>query len=599
MDFFRLFDIIPYQQQRFPQKKALAMRKGKDWRVWNTEEIIKDINKISTGLLKNDLQSGDCVAIFTNGGSPLWNIADMAMMQIGIIPVPIHATARVSEIAHILQDANVKGCFVQSDELLTKLQSAKGSNQLLVFSFDNLPNTITWEVLCTEPDTSALQMMTDCKSRIKEEDLATILYTSGTTGIPKGVMLSHRNIVSNIKAVMAIAPIDSDTVTVSFLPLSHIFERMVTYSYMAVGCQIWYADTVENLPSVLQEVKPHFFTAVPRIIEKMYERLLEHRDKQGFLGKKVFDWAMALGERYPFAGAQNMPFDYRLKIIIARWVVFNRFKKAMGGRIEGIAVGAAALQARLGRLISAAGVDIREGYGLTESSPVVAFNRFDPGGVHFGTVGIPVPGVEVRIMPLEDEDIANGDGEIQVFGPNLMLGYLNLPEETAQKFTNDGWLKTGDIGRFEYKRFLKITGRKSEIFKTTQGKFVAPQFVEQQMLYSPFIAQCIVLGLNRPYVSALIVPNFTHLENWCQENKVHWTAPQFMLLNPKIEKLFNFEIERINTEYLGNVEKIKTYKLLHEPWTSDNGLLTPTLKLKRESIGLSFKEDIEGLFKDS
>jgi long-chain acyl-CoA synthetase len=236
---------------------------------------------------------------------------------------------------------------------------------------------------------------------------------------------------------------------------------------------------------------------------------------------------------------------------------------------------------------------------LTESSPVVAFNRFDPGGVHFGTVGIPVPGVEVRIMPLEDEDIAKGDGEIQVFGPNVMLGYLNLPEETAQKFTTDGWLKTGDIGRFEYKRFLKITGRKSEIFKTTQGKFVAPQFVEQQMLHSPFIAQCIVLGLNRPYVSALIVPNFTHLENWCQENKVHWTAPQFMLLNPKIEKLFNFEIERINTEYLGNVEKIKTYKLLHEPWTSDNGLLTPTLKLKRESIGLSFKEDIEGLFKDS
>jgi long-chain acyl-CoA synthetase len=598
MDFTRLFDIIPYQQQRFPQQKALAMRDGKEWRVWSIQEVSKDINQISAGLLKNGFQSGDCIAIFANGGSPLWNIADVAMMQLGIISVPIHATARVSEIQHILKDANIKACFVQSEALLEKLTLASIDQPLLIFSFDGLANTTPWEQLLLAPSPQILEKIAQSKATISENDLATILYTSGTTGIPKGVMLSHRNIVSNIKAVVAIAPIDSNTITVSFLPLSHIFERMVTYSYLAVGCQVWYSDTVENLPIVLKEIKPHFFTAVPRIIEKMYERLLEHRDKQGFIGKKVFDWAMALGERYPFAGAHDMPLDYRIKILIARWLVFNRFKKAMGGRVHSITVGAAALQARLGRLISAAGVEIREGYGLTETSPVVAFNRFEPGGVHFGTVGIPVPGVEVRITPIDDENIATGDGEIQVFGPNVMLGYLNLPEETADKFTSDGWLRTGDIGHFEYKRFLKITGRKSEIFKTTQGKFVAPQFVEQQLLNSPFISQCIVLGLNQPFVAALIVPNFTHLESWCKENKVHWTSPQFMLLNPKIEKLFKSEMEHINEHLLGNVEKIKNFKLLFEPWTSENGLLTPTLKLRRESIVQWHKEDVNELFKN-
>jgi long-chain acyl-CoA synthetase len=595
MDFTRLFDIFPYQLHSFPQKKALAMREGKDWRVWSIQEIIKEIDKISAGLLKQGFKSGDRIAIYANGGSPHWNMADVGMMQIGITPVPIHATARVSEIQYILKDAEIKACFVQSESLLEKLNRAATVN-LKIFSFDALQNTLSWEQLMTEPNEAASQYIAESKQNIHENDLATILYTSGTTGVPKGVMLSHRNIVSNIKAVVAIAPIDPSTVTVSFLPLSHIFERMVTFSYVAAGCQIWYVDAVENLPSVLMEVKPHFFTSVPRILEKMQERLLAHRDTQGFIGKKVFDWAYALGERYPFAGIHDLPFDYRIKLQLARWLVFNRFKNAMGGRVHGIVVGAAALQARLGRLISAAGVEVREGYGLTESSPVISFNRFEPGGVHFGTVGIPVPGVEVRIMPLEAADIATGDGEIQVKGPNVMLGYLNLEEETKEKFTEDGWLKTGDIGRFEHKRFLKITGRKSEIFKTTQGKFVAPQFVEQQLMNSPFIAQCMVLGLNKPHVAALIVPNFAHLESWCQEQKVHWTSPQYMLLNPKIEKFFNTEIERINEEYLGNTEKVKTFKLLFEPWTSDNGLLTPTLKMKREIILNQYKDDVNELF---
>lgn len=307
------------------------------------------------------------------------------------------------------------------------------------------------------------------------------------------------------------------------------------------------------------------------------------------------DWAIALGERFPYSGSRAMPLDYRLKRILADILVFRSWRKRMGGRVQYIAVGAAALRPRLGRLFSAARIEVREGYGLTETSPVISFNRFEPGGVHFGTVGIPAPGVEVRIAAEQDEA---GNGEVEVQGNNIMMGYWQLPAETAERFTPDGWFKTGDIGRFEYKRFLKITGRKSEIFKTTTGKFVAPGYVEQQLLGSQYISQCMVLGLNQPFVGALIVPNFQHLEAWCLENQVHWTSPQYMVLNPKIEKFFREEIERINEERLGPVEKIRAFTLLHENWTTENGLLTPTLKVRRDRVEESFKGEIGKMFRE-
>jgi len=379
---------------------------------------------------------------------------------------------------------------------------------------------------------------------------------------------------------------------VSFLPLSHVFERMVTYMYQAAGMSIWYVDNIEHLPQALREARPHFFTAVPRVLERSYERLLERRRHLKLWQRKALDWAIALGERYPYAGQYGMPLTYRLQRWVADWLVFRHWRRAMGGRLRGIAVGAAALQPRLGRLFSAAGVDVREGYGLTETSPVVAFNRFEPGGVHFGTVGIPVPGVEVRIANPD----AEGIGEIEVRGPNVMLGYWNQPEETAARYTPDGWLKTGDLGRFEQKRFLRITGRLSELFKTTSGKFIAPAFVEQQLLHSPFIAQCMAVGLNRPYVAALLVPNFSQLEIWCRENAVHWTAPPYMVLNPKVLNLFNLEIQRINEEYLGAAEQVQAIQLLAEPWTVENGLLTPTLKLRRHEIESRFAKEMEQLF---
>lgn len=597
MDFHCISDILDYQQKRYPQRVAVAGRENGKWRTWSTQELLFERDCISAGLLEKGIHHGDRVGILAHCGSPQWVIADAAMLQIGVVPVPIHAAARPEEITHIVKDAGLRACFVSNEAMYMELLGA-GVTLDFVFSFENKPASeqsfgIQWGQLACEPDEQLLGRIQYFQEGIRSDDLATILYTSGTTGLPKGVMLSHGNIVSNVKSVLAIVPVGPETTTVSFLPLSHIFERMVTYTYEAAGVPVWFADSIERLPKTMQEVRPHFFTAVPRVLERMHERLLEERDKRGKLQKKILDWAIALGERFPYSGGRDMPLDYRLKRWLADVLVFRKWRKRMGGRVRYIAVGAAALQPRLGRLFSAARIDVREGYGLTETSPVIAFNRFEPGGVHFGTVGIPAPGVEVRIASEQDEA---GNGEIEVRGENVMKGYLHLPAETAERFTDDGWFKTGDMGRFEHKRFLKITGRKSEIFKTTTGKFVAPAFVEQQLLNSPYITQCMVVGLNRPFVGALLVPNFKALETWCLENKVHWTAPQFMILNPKVEKFYRQEVERINEERLGTVEKIRTFKLLHEDWTPENGLLTPTLKIRRDRVAIHFAEEIDKMF---
>lgn len=593
MDFNRLFDILDYQHRIFPRKDALAHRTSSGtWQTMETSEIKQERDCFSAGLLQAGFHKGDRIGILTHCGSSQWLIADMAMLQIGITVVPIHATARPDEIAHIIKDAGLKGCIVSNSNMLEKIQAANIWLEHIIGTTD-IPGTTGWETICCLPDEKDLEKIRYLRDSIQPEHLATILYTSGTTGQPKGVMLSHHNIVSNIKSVMAIVPVDTTMTVLSFLPLSHIFERTVCYLYQAAGAGIYFAEAVETLPQTLREVRPHFFTAVPRILERSYERLMEIRDQSGPLQKKIVAWAMNLGERYPFAGGHAMPLSYRLQLLVADVLVFRRWRQAMGGRVKAIAVGAAALQPRLGRLFSAAGVDVREGYGLTETSPVISFNRFEPGGVHFGTVGIPAPGVDVRIASPDEQ----GDGEIEVRGPNVMVGYLNLPDETAERFTEDGWFKTGDLGRFEYKRFLKITGRISEFFKTSSGKFVAPAWVEEQLRTSPFVDMCMVTGLNQPYIGALIIPNFKHLEQWCHEKKIHWTSPEFMIMNPKVEKKFRTEIEVLNQTVLGSVEQIKSFKLLADEWTGENGMLTPSLKLRRKEIAQKYLSEIESLFK--
>jgi len=475
IDFRRLFDIFPYQQAKFPNKVALVSKQNVGWKKYSTDECITQINRVSAGLLNLGLKRGDKVGIMTQLGSPLWNFVDLGTQQIGAVVVPLHAQIREHEIEYILNDAEVKFLIVANREFYERVSVVKDKVLSLkkVFTFEKLPNIPSYEDLITEPTAKHLAEFEGRKASIHEDDLATIIYTSGTTGDPKGVMLSHKNMVSNIKATISLVPINNGNRTLSFLPMSHVFERMVTYTYMAVGASVYYAERRETVAENIKEVRPHYFASVPRFLEKVYDSIIEKGNERGKLTRKILNWAIRVGERYD--GKMGLLYFFKLKI--ADLLVYRRWRQALGGKVEGVVVGAAALQPHLGKLFSAAGIEIREGYGMTETSPVISFNRFEPGGVRFGTVGIPIPSVEVKIEN-PDED---GEGLILVKGPNVMLGYHNLPERTMEKKSEDGWFKTGDVGKFVHKRFLQITGRKKDIFKTSSGKYIAPTILEQKL----------------------------------------------------------------------------------------------------------------------
>jgi long-chain acyl-CoA synthetase len=589
MNFQRLFDILPYQRAKYPKEKALAHRQSSRWKTFSTQECIETIDRLSTGLLRLGLKSGDRAAILAHCGSPVWHFVDLALQQTGVVVVPIHATVLGKDLAFILEDAAIRCCFVSNREMLEKVSSAT-AGAMEVFSFEKIQDVRHWEELLASPTPAETEALEALKTSIPDVALATVIYTSGTTGLPKGVMLTHRNIVSNIKAILTLVPVNYRMDALSFLPLSHIFERMVTCLYMAAGTSVWYSESPDAAFEDMRDVRPHFFTAVPRILEKMHDQAQEERSKLGALGRKIFDQALAWGKNYDPLEKLSPVFWLRHQLF--DWLVYRRWRRMLGGRVEGIVVGAAALQVPLAKLLCAAGIPTREGYGLTETSPVVAFNHFEPGLYRHGTVGIPIPGMEVKIDTPDEQ----GEGEILVKGPNVMSGYLNQPEETAAVFTEDGWLRTGDAGCFEQRRFLKITGRKRDFFKTSSGKFVAPQRVELHLQQSPFIRQVMVTGVNQTYPSALIVPDFTALELWCREHGVHWTAPQFMALNPKVMKFMESVIEELN-ESLEPHERVKKFTLLHEEWTPQNGELTFTMKLARQVIGEKFSKEIEEMYK--
>jgi long-chain acyl-CoA synthetase len=591
MDFRRLFDLLLYQEAKYPQKKALSFKNGYRWESYSTRQCIDIINELSAGFLDLGLKKGDKVAIISHCGSPIWNFVDFALQQIGVVVVPIHSVVKSEDLVFILKDSDSKICFASNKELYEKVNAAKASTLNLkdIYTFDKLEGIPHWETIKIPPSESHLAQFATYKAAIHEDDLATIIYTSGTTGLPKGVMLSHKNIVSNIKATISLLPINCDKRVVSFLPLSHIFERMVTYTYIAVGASVYYAERVDEVMPVLKEVRPHYFTSVPRLLEKFYELILKKGNNRNTLVRKILAWAIKLGDRY--ADNRKFRFLYWIKLRFADLLVYRHWRKALGNKVQGIVVGAAALQPKLAKLFSAAGIPVREGYGLTETSPVVASNRFEPGLYQFGTVGLPVPGVEVKIH--EPDEL--GEGEILVKGPNVMMGYLNRPEETAKVIDEAGWFHTGDVGKFVNKRFLQITDRKKDIFKTSTGKYVAPQVIENQLKTFPFIEQCMVLGFKRPFVTALIVPSFHMLENWCKENNVHWTAPRYMVLNPKVHQLFQSIVDDCN-ERISSHQKIKKFTLLHENWTVEKGEVTPTFKLSRPNILKHQEKEIEKMY---
>ncbi|MCB9080792.1 MAG: long-chain fatty acid--CoA ligase [Lewinellaceae bacterium] len=589
MDFQFLFELFPYQQARFPNPAALVGYRDGQWHELDTQHCLKAIEQNTLALLRMGLQSGERVALIGRYNCPGWILADLALQQLGLVVVPLAGSLGDEELRFALEDAGVRILLSPEPTLVHRLRELLGERALEdVYEIDTLSGWPSGS--SAEPATPIeLEEISRRRMAIQPQDLVTLIYTSGTTGSPKGVMLSHHNLVSNLKATLALVPINWEKRALSFLPLSHIFERATVYVYIAVGANVYFGERGERLLQQIQEIKPHYFTTVPLVMERFFALIEEKIRQLPAWKRRIANWAIALGRRFP---ERRIAPAYALKRFLAYVLVYRHWRRQLGGRVEGVIVGAAALPPALGRLFAAAHIPIREGYGLTETSPVVAFNRFEPGGSRFGTVGIPLPGVEVRIQPAVGEEI---DGEILVRGPNVMLGYYRQEEATRAVIDEEGWLHTGDLGRFVHKYFLQITGRRNELFKTASGKFVTPQSLEQHINQSPFILQSMVVGANQPYVGALLVPDFSALEKWCNTQQVHWTAPPFMIHNPRVVQLIRSELDRLN-EALSPYQRIRSFHLLDQPWTEETGELTHTLKLRRKQITARYMKEVVALF---
>jgi len=579
MDFTRLFDLPYYQKELNPLEDMLAAKKGGQWIVYDTHQVIDIINQLSGALLQLGVQPKDKIAIISNN-RPEWNFTDLAIQQCGAISVPVYPTISNREYVYIFNDAEINYVFVEGEDLYQKVASIKNECTTLkeIFTFEKVSNAKYWEDILIENETHQLQLE-ELKKGINDNDLATILYTSGTTGNPKGVMLSHANIVSNIKATMSIVPFKIGQRTFSFLPMSHIFERMVNYSYMAVGAPIYYASSLDNIAEELKEVKPYYFTAVPRLLEKVYENIEKKGKSLTGFKRMLYNWSIKLANDY----VETKQETWQLKL--ARKLVFSKWKDALGGNVLGIVTGAAALSSKLGNTFEAAGIVVREGYGLSETSPVIAVNRFEPGSYKFGTVGLPIPGVEVKI---------NEDGEICSRGPNTMLGYYNQPELTAEVIDKDGWFHTGDIGKWDGD-FLKITDRKKALFKTSGGKYVAPQVIENKLKEAVEIDQIMVVGSNKKFVSALIVPNYEFVKKLCKEDHIIVDSNWLCLQKDAIQKYFQQVID-LHNKHFSQTEKIKKFTLLAAEWTIESGELTPSMKIKRKVVEEKYAREIDLMY---
>jgi long-chain acyl-CoA synthetase len=608
MEIRKLFDIPYYQQKNYPLKNSLTGLhvNGKTYN-WSTDEVVRLVNKVSLGLLQMGVKPGDKIALISYNNRPEWNIMDLGMMQIGAVNVPVYPTISPSEYVYIFNDASVKYCVVGHGDLLDKVKTAQKDIPSLqaIFTFDEIDsqNQVDannnevhhWERIWSDSDDfSAVESMKDL---INPDDMATIIYTSGTTGNPKGVVLSHRNIVTNVRDVLPFIPLKPSEIALSFLPLCHVFERTVTYAYMAKGVNIVYARDLETLSDTLQEVKPHFFTTVPRLLEKVYEKMINNIKKESKTKQKIFFWALSLTEKYDF--------DWKPSGLLAiQWaiadkLIFSKIRAKLGGRMKGIVTGAAACPRRMAQFFSAVGIPIREGYGLTETSPAISINIFEPYQAMLGTVGPVLPSVQVKIQ--EDTNYGPGEGEILVKGPTVMQGYFNKPDQTAEVMTEDGWFMTGDIGKIVENRkgvkFIKITDRKKELLKTSGGKYVAPTPIESKFKEDFLIEQVMVVGDNKKFVSLIIQPSFDSLKGWCEENAIEYAADITVVLqNPKLIAHYQKVIDEFNPLF-GKVEQIKKFCLVPDVWGVPTGELTPTMKLKRRVILKKYENEIEEMYK--
>ncbi|MEA3426386.1 MAG: long-chain fatty acid--CoA ligase [Bacteroidota bacterium] len=589
----RLFDCLEHQLQHFPKSDMLAAKEKGQWVKYSTQQVADTVNRLSAGLMKlgvsgNDMtpEGSDKIAIISNN-RPEWVFTDMAVQQLGAILVPVYPTTNPLELEFILNDAAVKYIFVSNEELLAKVNSliSKVPTLKKAYTFDKIAGAAHWSEVTDLADEASLQQVAAIKQTVPASHLATIIYTSGTTGTPKGVMLSHKNIYCNVQFSKESFPFEDapETRVLSFLPLNHIFEKTCTYIYLYSGISIYYAESLETIGDNLREVKPNGFTTVPRLLEKVFERIMTKGNELTGIKRSLFFWAVELAEKYDNRISGGL--WYRTQLALADKLIFSKWREALGGRVSYVVTGGAACQVKLLRIFNAAGIPVYEGYGPTENSPVISVNRKAKGGMKFGTVGPVINGIQVKLAE---------DGEICVTGPCVMEGYYKRPDLTAEAVI-DGWLHTGDIGIFEDGTFLKITDRKKELFKTSGGKYVAPQPIENKFKESPFIEQIMVVGAERKFVGALIVPSFAVLREWMKEKGMTYTTNEEVIRNPQVQELFKGLVESFN-EYFNHVEQIKKFELLPREWTIETGEMTPKMSLKRKVVMEKFKDVIERIY---
>jgi long-chain acyl-CoA synthetase len=593
----RLFDCIRYQMENFPLEVMLAAKEKGTWRKYSTQEVEKTANAITAGLLSLGISGNDGTAegqdkiAIISGNRPEWLMLDLAVQQTGALLVPVYPTTNPREMEFIFNDAEVKYLFVSNADLLEKVESVvpKIPSLRAVYTFDEIPGTKNWKEIAALGTPEWMDKVEAAKAAVKPDQLATIIYTSGTTGTPKGVMLSHNNILSNIRNAKASFPFDDNPQlkVLSFLPLNHIFEKMVSYIYLFSGNNIYYAESLETIGDNLREVKPDGFTTVPRLLEKVFEKIMDKGSSLKGVARKLFFWAVKLGKQYDTIEKKSL--WYRFRLFLANKIIFRKWRDALGGNIKFIITGGAACQPRLLRIFNAGGIPVYEGYGPTENSPVITVNQRKETGINYlGAVGPVIPGQEVKLLE---------DGEICVKGPSVMVGYYKRPDLTAETIV-DGWLLTGDIGMWievKGKKILKITDRKKELFKTSGGKYVAPQPIENKLKESPFIEQVLVVGAEKKFVGALIVPAFEHLKRWCAEQNITETEPAAIIRSKQVNDLYKDIVERFNVNF-NHVEQVKKFELLPAEWTIDGGEMTPKMSLKRKVIMEKYRDAIERIY---
>jgi long-chain acyl-CoA synthetase len=572
----RLFDFPYFQLENYHIPDALVTKQNDVWEKTSTKEYLDKANAISRGLLRLGLLPNDKIAIISSSNRTEWHIMDIGILQTGVQTVPIYPTIAETDYEYILNHCEAKYCFVSDEEVLQKVLNIRTNvpNLKEIFSFNSIPNCKNWnEILELGKDEANQNEVEARKNNVKALDLATIIYTSGTTGRPKGVMLSHNNIVSNVLDSASRIPFEQGkSRALSFLPICHIYERMVTYIYQYYGCAIYFGESIEKISDNIKEVHPTVMTGVPRVIEKVFEKIVVKGSELTGIKKKLFFWAIDLGEKYEPYGRNG--WWYELQLSIARKLIFSKWKEGLGGKLDLIVNGSAALQPRLARMFAAAEIPVMEGYGLSETSPVISVNDMRNNGFKVGTAGRIIDNVQVKIAE---------DGEILCKGPNVMMGYYKDEKLTDEAVVN-GYFHTGDIGEIDSDGFLKITDRKKEMFKTSGGKYIAPQILENEMKQSRFIEQIMVIGADQKMPAAFIQPSFDFVKDWAKLHNVKLgSSNEEIIANQEVIDRIGQEINRLNEKF-GNWEKIKCFELTPDLWTIADGHLTPTMKLKRKVV---------------